>query len=185
MGSSPSVFKNRIDEIREGALKDLLDKINEHEKAFKERAALYNEYMNVEESGEALDKFRTDLLKHLAGSIVVKEHKIRYQKEQFDRFISSSNLPDFRREMEPMSEFAKSYAQMIEAQINTSFAWRCPKIEANYDDFGEKTIRPLNATIFYYFFSANRMSKTWAQWMLSAVRYPNDRVRRAYMRFFA
>jgi hypothetical protein len=33
--------------------------------------------------------FRTDLLQHLAGSIVVKESRQRYQKEQFDRFIAS------------------------------------------------------------------------------------------------
>ena len=69
--------------------------------------------------------------------------------------------------------------------ITFSHGMKCPKIEANYDDYGEKTIRPLNATIFYYFFSANRSGKNFAQWMLAAARYPNDRVRRAYMRFFA
>lgn len=46
-------------------------------------------------------------------------------------------------------------------------------------------MRPINATVFYYFFSAGRMGKTWAQWLLSAVRYPNEKVKRAYMRFFA
>jgi hypothetical protein len=28
-----------------------------------------------------MNNFRIDLLKHLAGSIVVKEHRLRYQKE--------------------------------------------------------------------------------------------------------
>jgi hypothetical protein len=84
-----------------------------------------------------------------------------------------------------MREFAKHYAELIEFMISRSHSEKCPKIEANYDDFGEQTLRPLNATIFYYFFSANRSGKTFAQWMLSAVRYPNDKVRRAYMRFFA
>ena len=41
------------------------------------------------DSNDDLDVFRQDLLKHLAGNIVVKEHKIRYQKEQFDRFLAS------------------------------------------------------------------------------------------------
>jgi len=63
---------------------------------------------------------------------------------------------------------------------------KCPKIEANYDDYREKTIRPLNATIFYYFFStSSAANRTWAQMMLSAARFPNDRMRRAYMRVFA
>ena len=74
---------------------------------------------------------------------------------------------------------------MIEILVQDSHNDLSPKIEANYDDFAERTIRPFNATIFYYFFSADRRKRTIAQWLLSAVRYPNDRVRRAYMRFFA
>jgi len=84
-----------------------------------------------------------------------------------------------------LRQFSESYSRLINATTESSHNFRCPKIEANYDDFGEQTVRPLNATIFFYFFSANRSGKTWAQWMLSSVRYPNDKMRRAYMRFFA
>jgi len=42
---------------------------------------------------------------------------------------------------------------MIEASIDSSFHFRSPKIDANYDDYDSKTLRPLNATIFYYWFS--------------------------------
>ena len=146
------------------------------------------------EPSEGLNKFRAALLKHLAGNIVVKEHKVRYQKEQFDRFVASSNSHELSALDVPLREFARSYARwamlvgyvgLIESMISYSHNMKCPKIEANYDDFGTKTVRPLNATIFYYFFSANRSGKSWAQWMLSAVRYPNDKTRRAYMRFFS
>jgi hypothetical protein len=129
--------------------------------------------------------FRTDLLQHLAGSIIIKEHRQRYQKEQFDRFISSMQYNQLYKRKQSLREFCAEYANMIEILIEDSHNDRSPKIEANYDDFGERTIRPFNATIFYYFFSADRRRRTIAQWMLSAVRYPNDRVRRAYMRFFA
>jgi hypothetical protein len=74
---------------------------------------------------------------------------------------------------------------MIEAMIEDSHNYKCPKIKANYDDYDDQTIKPLNAIIFYYFFSADRFKKTFAQWLLSTVRYPNHKVRRAYMRFFA
>jgi hypothetical protein len=74
---------------------------------------------------------------------------------------------------------------MIEILIEESHNGRSPKIAANYDDYGERTVRPLNATIFYYFFSADRRKQTIAQWLLSTIRYPNERVRRAYTRFFA
>lgn len=51
-----------------------------------ERAALYQSTGEVAIDGPT---FREDLLKHLAGSLVIKEHRLRYQKEQFDRFVSS------------------------------------------------------------------------------------------------
>ena len=84
-----------------------------------------------------------------------------------------------------LKEFSRRYAHMIEGLIEDSHNDKSPKIEANYDDYAERTVRPLNATIFYYFFSADRRRRTFAQMLLSAVRYPNDKVRRAYMRFFA
>jgi hypothetical protein len=74
---------------------------------------------------------------------------------------------------------------VIEVLIADSHNDLSPKIEANYDDFAEKTVRPINSTIFYYFFSGDRRRKSVAQWLLSAARYPNQRVRKAYMRFFA
>jgi hypothetical protein len=49
---------------------------------------------------------------------------------------------------------------LIHDLIENSHNDRCPKIEANYDDFAERTVRPLNATIFYYFFSMDRRRRT-------------------------
>ena len=74
---------------------------------------------------------------------------------------------------------------MIEFLIEESNQFKSPKIQANYDDYQESTLRPLNATLFYYFFSADRTRRTMAQWMLSTIRFPNEKLRRAYMRFFA
>ena len=156
------------------ALKDYTQSQNE-------KSVMYADY----DSSDDLDVFRKDLLKHLAGNIVVKEHKIRYQKEQFDRFLASLTFYQLKNTNASLKEWSKYYSRLIEGTTKSSHNWRCHKIDANYDDFSEQTIRPLNATIFFYFFSANRSGKTWAQWMLSTVRYPNDRMRRAYMRFFA
>ena len=115
----------------------------------------------------------------------MKEHRQRYQKEQFDRFLASMQTINLWSSKQSLREFTEKYSDMIEHLINLSHNNSSPNIEANYDDFGERTVRPFNATIFYYFFSTDRRSRTLAQWLLSAARYPNDRVRRAYMRFFA
>jgi hypothetical protein len=124
-------------------------------------------------------------LQHLAGSIVVKEHRERYQKEQFDRFVASMQTIRLWNTSLTLKEFSERYNEMINHLVDLSHNNRAPHIEANYDDFNEKTVRPLNATIFYYFFSSERKAKGLARMLLSAARYPNDRVRKAYMSFFA
>jgi len=95
---------------------------------------------------------------------------------QYRRLTKSKNT---------LEQFTRDYANLIEGLIAQSHNFRSPKIEANYDDFQEKTIRPLNATIFYYFFSTDRRRRSIAAWLLSTIRYPNEKLRRAYMRFFA
>ena len=66
-------------------MRQLMSDIDACAVAQAERAALYD---SIEVTSEQAD-FRADLLKHLAGSLVIKEHRVRYQKEQFDRFIAS------------------------------------------------------------------------------------------------
>lgn len=163
-------------------MKKLLADIETCNRTQEERKAVYAEY---DAGADTKDSFREELLKHLAGRIVIKEHKIRYQKEQFDRFITSMSFWDLKNTDQSLRDFSKAYSRMMTTHTLSSHNYRCHKIDANYDDFAEQTIKPLNATIFFYFFSANRSGKTWAQWMLSSARYPNDRMRRAYMRFFA
>ena len=92
---------------------------------------------------------------------------------------------DLAKKSNSLDAFCVEYVNIIEALIDQSHNYKCPKIQANYDDFGESTIRPINSTIFYFFFSAESYKRTVAQWLLASVRYPNEKVRRAYMRFFA
>ena len=177
-------FIGQLNEVSSGRGKKLVGDFAEYEKAYNERQRIYHHFTR-ESTSESMTVFRTDLLQHLAGSIVVKEHRQRYQKEQFDRFVASMQCRSLYKRQQTLKEFCREYANVIEILIDDSHNDRSPKIEANYDDFSERTVRPFNATIFYYFFSADRRKRTVAQWLLSAVRYPNDRVRRAYMRFFA
>ena len=177
-------FQGTLSELKNGRAKKLVADFAEWEKVYQDRQRIYHHFTS-ESNSESLTVFRTDLLQHLAGSIVVKEHRQRYQKEQFDRFIASLQHNALQKRQVTLRDFCSEYANMIEILISDSHNDLSPKIDANYDDFAERTVRPLNATIFYYFFSADRRKRTIAQWLLAAVRYPNDRVRRAYMRFFA
>ena len=84
--ASDDVYFKQINDLKENELKSLYDAIDTCQASHEERAALYADYDKDEDK---TDDFRNNLLKHLAGNIVIKEHKIRYQKEQFDRFIAS------------------------------------------------------------------------------------------------
>ena len=153
-------------------MKELLELFKTYEKLFNEKDRIYHHFLNYETS-EYLDRLRGELLQHLAGNIVVKEHRLRYQKEQFDRYTSSLYCNALHKNNITLHEFCTNYAYLIEMNIGESHNGRSPKIDANYDDFSEKTIRPINSTIFYYFFSMDSRKKTIAQWLLSAVRFPN------------
>lgn len=97
----------------------------------------------------------------------------------------STHLGELKNKNLTIEEFCSHYASMIEHLIDDSHHNKCPKIEANYDDYQSKTLKPFNATIMYYFMSLEKNSNRWARWCLAAARYPNHRVRRAYSRFFA
>lgn len=72
-----AIFKEQVDQIRSGDMASLMDNMNHHEQAFNERAAVYEEYASPVTRAE-FDNFKTDLLRHLAGQIVVKDHRKRY-----------------------------------------------------------------------------------------------------------
>lgn len=152
-------FVGNLNELFETNGKQLIAMFEEYEGVYNERQKLYRGFTR-EHTSEALATFRTELLQHLAGSIVVKEHRQRYQQEQFDRFIASSQYGQLLKKNQTLRDFSREYANMIEILVQDSHNDRSPKIEANYDDFAERTIRPFNATIFYYFFSADRRKRT-------------------------
>ena len=118
-------------------------------------------------------------------NIVIKENRKRYQKEQFDRMMLASQDQDLKVHSASLDTWCENYCRLIEATIEQSHNYLSPKIMANYDDYGDSTIKPLNSTIFYYFFSAERSKRTIAQWLLATARFPNQKMKRAYMRFFA
>ncbi len=66
-----------------------------------------------------------------------------------------------------------------------SYNFRSPKIEANYDDFGEKTVKPFNAYVLYFLLRSDRLARFIGQMLLAAARYPSQKVRRAYSQAFS
>ena len=161
-----------------------LSTFEEYQKANSERNDLFSSMAQSTEA-DRLEEFRLRLIQHLSMSIVIKENRQRYQKEQFDRMMIASTDFDLKRHASSMDEWCKHYCMLIEATIQSSYNYMSPKIAANYDDYGDSTVKPLNSTIFYFFFSADRTQRTIAQWLLATARFPNVRLKRAYMRFFA
>ena len=99
---SDNVYLKQLSEIRDGDLSRLMDDIEACERSQAERTEVYKEY----EKTDGVDAFRSDLLKHLAGNIVIKEHRIRYQKEQFDRFVASLNFMELKNTQMSLREFS-------------------------------------------------------------------------------
>jgi hypothetical protein len=67
----------------------------------------------TESNDESLTKFRQAIMLHLAGSIVVKEHRERYQKEQFDRFVVTQNQFGLGNKATSLKDFSRNYALFL------------------------------------------------------------------------
>ena len=178
-----TAFDSDIKQIND-QLNECLGVMSEYEKANAEKQRWYHSMMD-DSNNEGMDAFKAELLKYLAATIIVPDSRLRYQQEQFTRWSTSLKNRDLFQPKQSLKEFSRKYAEFIDELIVESNYGFSPKIEANYDDWQETQSRPINSTIFYYFFSLNRTSRSFGAWMLSAAKYPNERTRRAYMRFFA
>ena len=67
-------FIGSLNEVYETKGKKLMSDFEEYEKIYNERQRIYHHFTREHES-EAMAVFRTELLQHLAGSIVVKESR--------------------------------------------------------------------------------------------------------------
>ncbi len=90
-----SVYIEKLGEIVNREVRKIISDFTEYEKAYNEKDRIYHFYMKDQPS-ESLVQFRHELLQHLAGSIIVKEHRKRYQKEQFERYMFTMNSADLR-----------------------------------------------------------------------------------------
>jgi hypothetical protein len=81
-------YLGSLNEIKSTHGASLVKDFQDYERAYNDRKAVYADFKNDSDETN-IDNFRTELLQHLAGSIVVKESRNRYQKEQFDRFMAS------------------------------------------------------------------------------------------------
>ena len=90
------LFVSQVNELRSGDLGALLDLINQHNETYNRRTELYSNYCSEAHldthNQNGSDTFRVELLAHLAGNIVIKEHRLRWQQEQLQRFILPPSL---------------------------------------------------------------------------------------------
>lgn len=177
-------FMSAFQEYEKNQVHELKETIRNYEAAHSVRNAHYNR-AHIHSSSDGLYSFREELMQHLAQNIYVKEHRQRYQQEQLERFSATIGNQSLYKSSMTLAEFSNKYAMMIERLVEASHHFKSPKIEANYNSSDDRTTNPINSTIFYYFFSMEKSKRAWARWFLAASRYPNDRLRAAYMKIFS
>ena len=142
-------------------IKNAVSSFEELSKANDDRDELFASFQgDLKSDSDRLEDFRLKLIQHLSMNIVIKENRQRYQKEQFERMLIASQDFTLKQHKSSLDDWCKSYTMLIEALIDKSPNNLSPKIQANYDNYGEATIKPLNSTIFYYFFSADKTKRT-------------------------
>jgi len=180
--SSP--FHKDLSKLKDELLPLYWEQLKVHENVKSKKDSFYASFINEDDLDLHPDKFKDDLLAYLSGAIVLKDHRYRYQHEQYDRYLTFKKWVPVVDSM-TLRTFSNLYAKSLRTQVDVSHNFLCPQVDANYDDYGKKTVNPISSTVFYLFFSAHRARRHFAQIILSAARYPNEKIRRAYLRFFS
>ena len=107
--------------------------MGKYETAFSKRQILFNRG-HLESDSESLSSFKDDLAKHLSTTIFVKDHRYKYQKEQFDRLMFAMSDIDLRYSNNTLKDYCFKYAKYIEQSTCTSHGFKHHKIAANYTD---------------------------------------------------
>ena len=93
----------------------------------------------------------TSILKDLSLNVYLKEHRLRYQQEQSQRFFNSVKY--FKNFNGNVNEFCYQYNDFINEEIEKSFNYNAPKIEANYrrNYYQGETSKSTALTFFFYY----------------------------------
>lgn len=100
----------------EEALQTAHQTFSDFHHAQNERTTIFSNFSDVQADGA--NDFKNKLLLHLSGSIVVKENRNRYQKEQFDRLFVAMQARGLANRDGSMDNFCVEYAEVIEGMIS-------------------------------------------------------------------
>jgi hypothetical protein len=125
-----------------------------------------------------------ELLQDLAYNIYVKEHKLKYQNEQFQRYKASLccfSGPSYyyKHRHRSLDDFISDYNKFLNHQIKRSHNNLAPKIEASYRrDYHEGEVSPVTSLIFYLYFKTDKVKRFASQILLAAYRNPYSKKQR-------
>ncbi len=183
--SADSAAVAQIDQVS-GNLDSAISTFQKFRQAIDQRHNTFQRLQSAENAAQDdVDNFRMSLIQHLSSSIYVKEHRNRYQTEQFDRMMAAGLSSQLANKSQSLEQWCNQYSELLQNLMESSHGNKSPFIKANYDHFEEATVKPITSTFFYYFFSAEAWKRGFAKWMLSTSAFPNHKMKQAYMRFFS
>lgn len=159
-------FGETLATVAKEQVPEYLDLSAKYERSSSSKDHFFSTFTHDDVYDQTPEQFKQDLLAYLSANIIVKEHRVRYQAEQYDRYMTASRWLPVHEYM-TLKEFTEKYAEHLRREIEVSYDYVSPKIPANYDDYLERKGRPINSTVYYYFFNANRIRRRLAQAILS------------------
>jgi hypothetical protein len=117
-----------------------------------------------------------DILSDLAYNIYLKEHRLRYQSEQKQRFDNSLNQFNgyvYQNRGISFEKFIADYNDFLWKSISKSHSGLSPKIASNYQrNFHDGEVSPVTSLVFFLYFKTNSWSKSLSRVLVSAFRNP-------------
>ena len=100
--------------------------------------------------------------------LTLKEHRLRYQQEQSQRFFISVSIKLFHSHLN-INQFCQLYNEFLNQEIDLSFNFNSPKIEANYrSNYYQGETSKSTALTFYLYYKACGLLRIFAKVLRSA-----------------
>jgi hypothetical protein len=109
----------------------------------------------------------TSILKDLSLNIYLKEHRLRYQQEQSQRYFNS--LRYFKSFYGNINDLSIAYNEFLNNEIEKSFNYNAPKIEDNYRrNYYQGETSKTTALTFYLYYKTCGLTRMFSKVLRSA-----------------
>lgn len=115
-----ATFSDTLSTLINEKVPEYLEVSNSYERSRSQKDSFFNSFNNDEVYEQNPEALKQELYAFLSSNIIIKEHRLRYQAEQYDRYLQFMKwLPVY--DYTTLREFSVTYANALRSQVEENW----------------------------------------------------------------